>query len=110
MRALGAFAAFLVVFASAAAFTRPPSLLVYSGPHPFIVLGRHFNPRERVRVTLTGSHTFERRTTLVNPLGRFEVPFVPVAHCAGWVFTLRAFGSSGDGATLKHTKIPDCTA
>src|SRR5262249_4974126 len=48
MRALAAVAVFLVVVASAAAFTRPPSLLVYSGPRPFIVLGRHFYPQERV--------------------------------------------------------------
>jgi hypothetical protein len=105
-RALAAVLGALVLVASASA-SAPPSLRLQS-LNPFVVHGKAFRARERVRITLVAPSVTLRRTKHASSKGTFTVDFgtVPLGHCGG--YTVRAIGATGSVATLKRTPLPAC--
>jgi hypothetical protein len=97
----------LVVGGTAAGATTAPSLRVTSA-NPFRIAGQHFRATEHVRVTLTAKGESTVRRATASPTGSFLVGFgtVAVDRCSG--FTVRAVGSRGSEAVLKHLPLPAC--
>ena len=73
----------------------------------FTVRGLGFAPKERVRVVATIAGDSVTKSTTTGTLGGFTValPTFTVESCSG--FVVRAFGATGDRATL-HRLPPEC--
>ena len=73
----------------------------------FTVRGVGFAPSERVRVVASSSGISATRRTTAGAAGGFTVslPTFTVESCSG--FVVRAFGATGDRATL-HRLPPEC--
>jgi hypothetical protein len=84
---------------ASASATRPVLRLVSYAP--VSVRGVHFEPRERVRVVLSGTQS-ERHRVRATAAGTFRVSFTSTTDdpCSA-AFTIRAVGTRGSFALLK---------
>ena len=92
---------------SAAGATTAAPTLSLAGRQPLVVRGTHFQPRERVRVTVYADETRTARVR-ASASGSFLVSFpgmVLVDRCTG--LRVRAAGSQGSVALLK-LPLPAC--
>src|SRR5919201_1980885 len=92
---------------SAAGATTAAPTLSLAGRQPLVVRGTHFQPRERVRVTVYADETRTARVR-ASASGSFLVSFpgmVLVDRCTG--LRVRAAGSQGRVALLK-LPLPAC--
>ena len=87
------------VAAGGAGATRAPTLSVTStGMH-----GRHFYPRERVRMTLI-LQIRETRQVRTTATGSFDLPLPAAYDRCTEALTITAFGARGDSARVKVPK------
>jgi len=107
MRRLIATAMVALGLAGVAGATTGPTLRLVK-TKPFVVKGSHFKARERVLVALRTDKTRLLRHTRTTSIGTMSVDFGTVTfdRCSG--FTIRATGSQGSVAVLRHPPLPAC--
>jgi hypothetical protein len=76
---------------------------------PLTVLGRAFEPRERVVVRVrSGSGQVAARVVIAGARGRFVVRFRSIGFGECDVFSVTARGGRGSRATVRHLIPPPC--
>lgn len=101
---------FLLVPASAASgggTTSPGAGLRIADVAPFVVRGSGFRAKERVRIVLKVKQRHVK-TVLATRTGTFRVRFVGVSMRACEGYLVRAVGSKGSRAYVRH--VPECAA
>jgi len=67
---------------------------------PFVLRGSHFQPAERVTVTLAG-RSMHRRTATAGATGAFTVTFLGVSASRCSIYGFHAVGDRGSAASLR---------
>jgi hypothetical protein len=82
---------------------KPSAAVVFA--QSVTIVGRHFKPRERVRVTLVGFKTYTRliRATVYGSF-RIDLGAIPLNDCNA--YTLKAVGALGSRFSLSHPTAP----
>jgi hypothetical protein len=95
-----------VLVASASAATASPTLSLVSRS-PLVLRGTHFEPLERVGVTVYARTRLEKNARATS-VGSFRVAFdgVYVGRCSS--LRVVAVGVSGSSAALKSLPLPGC--
>jgi hypothetical protein len=89
--------------AGAAALVKPSAAVVFA--QSVTIVGRHFKPRERLRVTLVGFKTYTRliRATAYGSF-RIDLGAIPLNNCNA--YTLKVVGVLGSRFSLSHPTAP----
>jgi hypothetical protein len=94
-------------FGGAAASPSPAPALRLLDRSPLSVRGERFQPRERVRLIITGD-VAAKRTLRTDPSGRFVANFEAITATRCDMIRVVAVGGSGGRAQLKLLPAPAC--